>query len=342
VFNLIRPSFRTVAVAAAIAIALWATALILVNASDGPTAVAEQYLTALGEADAEAAEELIAAEARRDGPLLNDEALTTGWKVASVEVVSQREGGGAGEGHWQVWTVAYSFEYGDRTASGELRLSDREGEIRVATPYVLASVSTGWDFIELNGLTHRLDDDQVEMLLYPGPYHLFDSHPDIADPARALVTAASTGEPISFSLDHDVFAISGELQARFDNEVREWLDECVSRDEAAAAGCPFGAEDDLGGEIRVGSTTYDEVTGLAWEVGTEPVILLRADWGGLKAVTRVEGTVIVTGEGTPRYAVEEGRTTFEVRCSMATGIEVAYTEAGDLEIETGPGHSQTC
>ncbi|WP_100445328.1 hypothetical protein [Glycomyces xiaoerkulensis] len=327
-----RPRRWSLLVEAVLAAALAAVALpVLAPPGNGDEAVGmvADYLEAVRDGDLDRARQYIAEpepEADDDPSWLTAEALSSDWRIESVERRSGSER-----------AVHAVIASGDRTAETVFHVGETEQGRRISNPYAYLSVPhrllAG---IELNGRVGPIESSEeyarVDVALFPGSYTLFGDSLSVPFLALPDLDRLDSGRMLT-----DLLTGDSEVEDRLNEDLAAWIDDCAESTRPAPEQCPFSAAGDYS-EVDDGTTNFDEVGELTWEVYRHPRVRFNHD---LRLQTVSPGWVTVTGTGIEW--VDETEETIDGRCEISVSDANARMQAdGGFEFSVHSSIWSTC
>lgn len=316
-------------VAGLVVVALVGTLVLVSVLTPGPNDVVQEYLDAIQAGDTDTALELAGEPDAEDRlPFLTTEAMADDWTVEAVVERHQSE---------EDAEVDVTIRAGDTTEQGRFRLSRKDDDWTMESPFVRIDLTVGdLDVIELGDQRREVTElapayeqaGVVPLLLFPGVYELYPGHADrfTLDPG-VLVAAPQESpdevwrlEPVRTLTDNGVEAAQRAIDAH--------VDTCAESTDVSPNGCPFDAENSDAVRGLAG------LTGVNWTILTRPRAHVVTGAGTLEVVVRTPGTVRLTGSGIPEYPEDRPRTTFTTTCEFGLAA-VGLTMTSDGFTATG-------
>lgn len=303
--------------------------------------VVTDYLEALRDGDVERAETFVSVDGylmpEADRSWLRPEALSADWEIESVALRSASTS-----------TVHAVIASGEARVEGAFQMETTEDGPKIANPYLyLRNVGPMFAALEVNGFRDQVGTDgdtTLPVALYPGSYRLFASADGLGGGVPLLALPGSgKGWYGGDSTDLDAVmtgpVLDGEgIEARINEELAAWLDECAASGDLAPEGCPFSAAYDYG-VAHDGREEFASVETAAWTVEAYPKVRFDRQ---LRLETVESGWIALSGSGTLLFG-DRGEAALDGRCGVGVGnLQPVIGEDGAFTLELRSDQGNTC
>jgi hypothetical protein len=329
-----QPPRRVMAVVLTAVVALAAAGLVAGTRGGGglsPEQVVGAYLAAVRRGEVEQALR-IAGDPDLDAfhenaSLLTAEVLSDGWTVGQVVRRYPWH-----SGLDAVVDVTLSTPDG-LSAQGRFRLSrDLGGRWSIDHPFDSVPALPGsLDHVEINGVVRQAGVEPVVYLLFPGVYRGWTSVAGLFAGGMPTIVALPGDDAGRLDAPSE---LSPTGRAAAQRAVNAHLDGCAESTSLKPPGCPFAGGDY--GSVDLADEYYLDPADLAWEVVTYPEVLPVPGSTAFGVVPRHEGTVRLTGTGSPLSGDDDDREAFSVECAVdVTRLHLRLTRTGEFEVSGG-------
>lgn len=319
-------------VAGVLVVGLVATFVVTSISAPGPEDVVEDYLNAIRAGDTDAALEIVGKPNPRNRlDFVTTDAMADGWTVDAAVVRNLRESDNADDEADVDVTISTKKD----SMQGRFHVVQRDDEWKIDSPFVEVRMTlTGMDSVTLGRVTRKVPPPDptrgsTSALLFPGVYRVESAEGRMSlSPNEFIAAPRPDDETLQDYVPTMELTDSGAEEAQ--RAVDAYVDACAKRTVAAPAGCPFSADDVVGG--------WTEVKTVAWRITAHPQAVLEpSDRYGFALITRKPGTVQLTGTGVEE---EPPAKHFTATCEFALG-DAAYANlsidmsAKELTVITG-------
>jgi hypothetical protein len=333
-------ALRRPVVARAVVVALVAAGLVTGSRSGGnlgPEEVVDAYLAALRRGDVQQALWIAGdpdlAAMNEDASLLSAEVLSGDW---TVDQVVRRYPWDSGS---EAIVDATLGAPGGLRAQGRFQLSrDDDGRWSIDNPFDTVHVFPGpLDHVEINGVVRLTDVESSAYLLFPGVYRGWTSLAGMFAGDPPAIIAVPGDDPRRLAPPSE---LSPAGRAAAQRAVKAHLDDCAESTSLKPPGCPFAGGDY--GSVGLDHEYYLDPADLAWEILTYPEVLPVPGATTFGVVPRHDGTVRLTGTGSPLSGDEDDREAFSAECAIdVTRLYLRLTRTGEFEV-SGRESIRTC